>query len=585
MGNRVKAKGGRTKPKPKGIKAKINSKMGSKRRTQRMGKELKKGEKGAAASYLTRGQARATQIAYSCPVLRRLQISLRDFRRLCILKGVYPRDPSKKVSGRDKTYYHIKDVGFLAHEPVLESFREFKAFMKKLRRTIGRKNIKDAQRRELYERPVPKLDHLVKERYPRFLDAVRDLDDALSMVHLFASLPQMRRRTSAHTETCKRLVKEWNFYVSKSQCLSKVFVSIKGVYFQAKVLGLPVTWVSPHMFTTRYPRDVDFSVMFTFLEFYETFLKFVMFKLFHSLDLRYPPLLDMQLDGADAGLSTIRARGLGSEAYEGEGEDGAEGDGKAEEEGTLETRVLPSTKEERRAAKKKLKEEEKRLKSLESKLVEISKADKLAAEAEAEVAAAATGGGAEGQMLGNGAEGEGDGEGEVELGKELTVPLEAAFLSTTEEGEGVPEGYGREVDEEDRLRLLFRGLRLFLGREVPRSWMEFVVLSCGGMVGWFGDGSPLDPKDANITHEVVDRPLLVEARVRGREYVQPQWVLDCINARVLLPVARYAPGACLPPHLSPFVDDVAEGYTPAYREEINNLRSAADARRRRDAKG
>ncbi|CAN0361440.1 unnamed protein product, partial [Laminaria digitata] len=165
------------------------------------------------------------------------------------------------------------------------------------------------QRRELNERPVYKLDHLIKERYPRFLDAVRDLDDALSLVHLFASLPQMRRRTSAHTETCKRLVKEWSFYVSKAKCLSKVFVSIKGVYFQAEVMGQPVTWVTPHMFTTHYPHDVDFSIMLTFLEFHETLLKFAMFKLFHTLDLRYiyvPPALDTELYGVDAGLANLK---------------------------------------------------------------------------------------------------------------------------------------------------------------------------------------------------------------------------------------------------------------------------------------
>lgn len=55
MGNHVKARP-RAKPKPKSVKAKINRKMGSKRRTQKMGKELKKGMKGAAASYLTRAQ-------------------------------------------------------------------------------------------------------------------------------------------------------------------------------------------------------------------------------------------------------------------------------------------------------------------------------------------------------------------------------------------------------------------------------------------------------------------------------------------------------------------------------------------------
>ncbi|CAN0098499.1 unnamed protein product [Scytosiphon promiscuus] len=379
----------------------------------------------------------------------------------------------------------------------------------------------------------------------------------------------MRRQTSAHTQTCKRLVKEWSFYVSKSKCLSKVFVSIKGVYFQAEVMGQPVTWVTPHMFTTRYPRDVDFSIMLTFLEFYETLLKFAMFKLFHTLDLRYPPALDADLDGADAGLSTLKTQSLegGEGAGEAEGQpDGEEPEGEDEEE----HRVLPSTKEERREAKRKLKEEEKKLKSLEAKLGQISRADKAAAAA----AAAATGSEA--------TEGGGQGDEDAEMGEAMTVPLEEAFMSRTEEGEDILADDGAGGEEERRKRL-FKGLKFFFGREVPKSWLELVVSSCGGVVGWEGEGSPFSSADPGITHQIVDRPTMTEPRRKRREYVQPQWVLDSLNARVLLPVARYAPGAALPPHLSPFVDDEAEGYVPAYREELDKLRSAAEARRKSGA--
>ncbi len=45
-----------------------------------MVKEQKKGKKGEAAQYVTRAQA-----------LKKLQISLADFRRLCILKGAPPQ--------------------------------------------------------------------------------------------------------------------------------------------------------------------------------------------------------------------------------------------------------------------------------------------------------------------------------------------------------------------------------------------------------------------------------------------------------------------------------------------------------------
>ena len=76
-----------------------------------------------------------------------------------------------------------------------------------------------------------------------------------------------------------------------------------------------------------------------------------------------------------------------------------------------------------------------------------------------------------------------------------------------------------------------------------------------------------------IVLQVVDRPTQGH-RFLSRQYVQPQWVLDAANWRVLPDPSRYAPGVKPPPHLSPFVNDDDEGYVPDYAAELRRLQAS-----------
>lgn len=56
-------------------------------------------------------------------------------RRLCILKGIYPHEPKhkKKVnkgSTAPRTFYLLKDIRFLLHEPIVGKFREYKVMLR-----------------------------------------------------------------------------------------------------------------------------------------------------------------------------------------------------------------------------------------------------------------------------------------------------------------------------------------------------------------------------------------------------------------------------------------------------------------------
>ena len=134
--------------------------------------------------------------------------------------------------------------------------------------------------------------------------------------------------------------------------------------------------------------------------------------------------------------------------------------------------------------------------------------------------------------------------------------------------------------EDAKLRAsLFRGLVFFIQRECPRDMMVFLVRSFGGEVCWDGEGSPYDERDGGVTHHVCDRPMDEASLDPRREYVQPQWVVDCANWRVLIPPAEYFPGKPPPPHLSPFVDAEEEGYTPDYQVALRRMQAQAKAGR------
>jgi pescadillo protein len=96
---------------------------------------------------------------------------------LCILKGIYPREPKKAPKGKDKTYYFRKDIQFLEHDPLLavclkpifhllileKKFRERHIWKKKMVKAKAKKQndiIKSLKERK----PTYSLNHLVKER-------------------------------------------------------------------------------------------------------------------------------------------------------------------------------------------------------------------------------------------------------------------------------------------------------------------------------------------------------------------------------------------------------------------------------------
>lgn len=243
-------------------------------------RKIKAGKRGQVIKYVSRAKA-----------IKKLQLSLKDFRRLCILKGVYPREPPKKLKKTSRTYYHLKDINFLALDPIIDRLRSQKVYLKKFKKAKAKGDIGKIQYLAKHK-PKISLNHLVRERYPQFVDALRDLDDPLSLMALFTIFPTHKQfnLSGDKIDLCSKLLKHFELYVIRSNCLKKVFVSIKGIYYQSEIMGQKITYIVPFKYPANLPIDVDYRVMSTFLDFYIVLLKFVNFKLYSTAGFQYPPI-------------------------------------------------------------------------------------------------------------------------------------------------------------------------------------------------------------------------------------------------------------------------------------------------------
>jgi pescadillo len=250
--------------------------------------------------------------------------------------------------------------------------------------------------------------------------------------------------------------------------------------------------------------------MLTFLEFYQTFVSFINYRLYTSVNLVYPPKLDIEKDDAGAGLAAYLVQSTTD---------------------TLPERAIAPAPSNPLPVKDTTKQLETLQSTLATLTTTIESTDKVPTPAD-----------------------------DDNLDTFPTVDPETALAQPTSASTAGPS-------------TLFKGLHVYLSRETPVDVLTFLLLSfsvsslstdptCGP--------HPYAETDSRITHQICDRGKLPAEIVPGRKYVQPQWVVDTINRGELIGEGEYVPGGELPPHLSPFVEKGAGGYDPEEEMEVES---------------
>ena len=313
----------------------------------------------------------------------------------------------------------------------------------------------------------------------------------------------MESRSSKHHVDLRQVL------AIRTHSLRKVFLGIKGVYYECGVPGqggetIQVRWLEGYEFQHHVPHDVDFRILLTFLDLYRTLISFVLYKLYTEENLVYPPPLDVELDeqGENVGAFKLIERKI---------VEGVEGKAMSKREVKRAIRGIGASTE-------------------------------------------------EGDVLMDEVDGNSDQQEEDFVERpSKTIDEDVATAPLTTYNSLLASS---SVPSTSRQSLLFSPYTFCLSRETSSRTWEFVIRAMGGkVVTSLTASTPADmPNADSISHVVVDRPMTME-RMReleaGRKWVwvQPQWVADCVNKGKIIGAQGYGPGELLPPHLSPWDEE------------------------------
>ncbi|KMZ80536.1 pescadillo domain-containing protein [Plasmodium vivax India VII] len=434
-------------------------------------------------------------------ILKKLFLKEREFRKLCIFKGIYPKDfkeiPLKLRSKfyKQKVYYSKNDFQKLAHEKIIQDFRKITTCLRKYKKY--KVALEDEERCKNLIKNFPKytLDHIIKERFPIFSYAIEELDDALSAVVAYSLLPSNEKLgiLNRFVTNCEKIKNHFHYYVYKTNRIKKGFISVKGYYLQAEILQKKVTWLIPHTFTPYLDKSIDFSLITTFIEYYICLLKFVLFKLYKMHNMAYPP-----------------------------------------EQGEL------------------LKSEKLSHLSYDEGLIALCR-EKFPGE----TTQVDSGLSSDGHLLVQSPQEGAPPAGEPSQSEEHREEVKPSGLPKKESED---EEIKHNIDEQnDTLKDLFKNQVYYIHTDMPLDILSLIILSCGGAIGWNSPYSPYQLGDQKITHEILEP--YGEAPQKGNQkmenmYVQPQYIFDCLNRKKILPCSDYSVDVKnLPVHLSPFIED------------------------------